>query len=268
MMAKITDETREEFNTKQKEYKDEIDASFLKEKNMLAVMQKDTSGVSYKKLLLAEEMIYVATLYVTINNLSMKILETKNNDSLNESRKALYKAIIYLEEVVTNNVDCPYSDLDESLASISNTPLEKRYFLVRKLGLAIRLLMDAFGENTKWKWSFVELQGRFTVVAKNMIDMKKAAKDYFDPRSLDYDNTVLYVRLIRKLLDESAMGYRDKYELSTHRIDDIRIAINYLLALRRIAIVIGDKDAAEEIKKKAMVWKDKMDADQKSGSAK
>jgi|SRR5574344_343708 hypothetical protein len=267
MMAKINDETRDEFNTKQQPYKNAIDASFTKEKNMLAIMQKDTSGTAYKKLILAEEMIYVSTLYITINNLSVKILETKNNDALNESRKALYKAIIYLEEIVTNVVDCPYSDLDSKLAEISNTPLEKRYYLVRKLGLSIRLLMDAYGDNTKWKWSFVELQGRFAVVAKNMIDMKQAAKDYFDPRSPDYDNTVLYVRLIRKLLDESATGYRDKYELSTRRLDDIRIAINYLLALRRVSIVIGDKDAAEEIKKKAIVWKDKMDADQKSGAA-
>ena len=266
-MAKINDETREEFNTKQDEFKREIDASFKKEKDILSIIKKDTNGIAYKKLILAEEMIYVATLYITINNLSVKILETKNNDALNESRKALYKAIIYLEEIVTNTVDCPYSELDDKLASIANTPIEKRYYLIRKLGLAIRMLMDAFGENTKWKWSFVELQGRFTVVAKNMIDMKQAAKDYFDPRATDYDNTVLYVRLIRKLLDQSSMGYRDKYELSTHRIDDIRIAINYLLALRRVAIVLGDKDAAEEIKKKAIVWKDKMDADQKSGAA-
>lgn len=266
-MAKITDENREEFSRKQQEFKDAIDVSFKKEKDILSIIKKDTNGVAYKKLILAEEMVYVATLYITINNLSVKILDTKNNDALNESRKALYKAIIYLEEIVTNTVDCPYSELDSKLSEIANTPIEKRYYLIRKLGLAIRMLMDAFGENTKWKWSFIELQGRFAVVAKNMIDMKQAAKDYFDPRSPDYDNTVLYVRLIRKLLDQSSMGYRDKYELSTHRIDDIRIAINYLLALRRVAIVIGDKDAAEEIKKKAIVWKDKMDADQKSGAA-
>lgn len=266
-MAKINDTSREEFSEKQKAYKDAIDVSFKKEKDMLAIMRKETTGVAYKKIVLAEEMIYVSTLYIAINNISVKVLETKNNDALNESRKALYKAIIYLEEIVTNNVDCPYSDLDDKLTEISNMPVEKRYFLVRKLGLAIRLLMDAYGENTKWKWTFVELQGRLAVIAKNMIDMKVAAKDYFDPRSPDYDNTVLYVRMIRKLLDLSSIGYRDKYELSTRRLDDIRIAINYLLAARRIALVIGDKDAAEEIKKKAIVWKDKMDADQKSGAA-
>ena len=100
-------------------------------------------------------------------------------------------------------------------------------------------------------------------MAKNFIDMKQAAKDYFDPRAQDYDNTVLYVRLIRKLVDKSAMEYRDKYEVASRRIDDMRQAINFLIAERRIAMVLGDKDDAEEIRKKALVWKTKMEADQK-----
>lgn len=266
-MAKVNNEAREEFNQKQSEYKARIEASLKKEKDILTVMRKDTSGTAYKKLLLCEEVIYVSTLYITINNLSVEILDTKNNDALNDSRKMLYKALIYLEEIVTNTVDCPYSDLEEKIAQISNTPIEKRYYIVRKLGLAIRLLMDAYGENTKWKWTFAELQARLAVVAKNMIDMKAAAKDYFDPRAPDYENTVLYVRLIRKLLDQASNGYRDKYELSTHRIDDMRMAMNLQLALRRIAMVLGDKDQAEEIKKKVVVWKDKMTADQKKGIA-
>lgn len=44
-------------------------------------------------------------------------------------------------------------------------------------------------------------------------------------------------------------------------------AIKFLLARHRLCLAIGDKTNAEEIKKKALVWKDKMDADQKSGSS-
>lgn len=266
-MAKVNSEARADFNLKQQEYKEKIEESLKKEKEILAVMHKDTSGTAYKKMLLAEEVIYVSTLYIAINNISVELLDTKNNDALNDSRKMLYKAIIYLEEVVTNTVDCPYSELEDKVAQISNTPLEKRYYIVRKIGLAIRMLMDAYGENTKWKWTFAELQARLAVVAKNMIDMKQAAKDYFEPRSQDYENTVKYVRLVRKLLDQGANGYRDRYELSTHRIDDMRMAMNLVLALRRIAIVLGDKDQAEELKKKVVVWKDKLAADQKNGIA-
>ena len=266
-MAKISAENRELFNSKIAPYKESVKASLEKEKSMLNLIQKDSSGVGYKKLLLCEEQIYVSTIWITINNLSVELLDTKNNDALNDARKALYKAIIYLEDIVTSFIDVQYSEIEDKVAEISNTPLEKRFYLVRKLGLAIKLLIDAFGENTKWKWSFVELQGRFTTVAKNLLDMKQACKDYFDPRSPDYDNTVMYVRLLLRLLDQSSIQYRDRYELSTHRIDDMRSAIHYLLALRRLQILINMKDEAEDIKKKAQVWKEKMEADHKKGIA-
>lgn len=262
-MAKIAAESRDLFNSKIQPYKDAVKKTFEKEKSILDLMTKDNSGVGYKKLLLAEDMMYVTTLQLTINNLSVEILSTKNTDALNEGRKALYKAIIYLEEIVTNMLDVPFSDYSDKLSEISNIPLEKRYFIIRKLGLAVRLIMDAFGDNTKWRWSFVELQGRFATVAKNLIDLKAATKDYFDPRSPDYDNTVYYIRLIKKLLSQSADKYRDRYELSTRRIDDFRLGINYLLALRRICILFNENEEAAEIKKKALVWKDKMESDQK-----
>lgn len=264
----ITQEARDEFAQKVVPIKEKISNSLEKEKNMSLLMRNDNAGIEYKKILLSEEMIYVATLYMAINNVSLEILETKNNDALNDARKSIYKAIIYLEDIVTNNIDCPYSELTPKQENIVNTPIEKRFYLIRKLGLAIQLLVDAFGDNSKWKASFVELRGRFATVAKNFIDMQKALKDYFDPRSLDYDNTVLYIRLIRKLLDKSAMEYRDRYETATRRLDDMQIAIKFLIAKRRVSMLIGDKTEAEEIRKKALVWKTKMEADAKSGASK
>ena len=112
------------------------------------------------------------------------------------------------------------------------------------------MLKDAFGDNSKWKWSFVELEGRFATVSKNFIDMKSCVKDYFDPGSQDYETTVLYIRMIQKQLNDSATAYRDKYELSTRRIDDMRNAIKYLLALRKLYIAISDATQAEEVKKR------------------
>ncbi|HAO30225.1 MAG TPA: hypothetical protein DCQ43_02640, partial [Treponema sp.] len=107
-MAKISDESRLEFNTKSKPIKAEIDEMLKKEKEIVSIMKRDTGGVEYKKLLLAEQMIYVATLYIQINALSVHIMDTRNNDMLNDARKILYKAIIYLEEIVSTTVDCPY----------------------------------------------------------------------------------------------------------------------------------------------------------------
>lgn len=266
-MAKITEDARQQFNVEVENYKNRINECLEKEKNMLTVIKGNTAGAEYQKLILAEEMIYVATLYIAIHGSSMKILGVKNNDALNEARKVLYKSIIYLEEIVTNSINIAYSELADQLASISNTPIQKRYQLVQKLGLAIEMVIEGFGDNSKWKWSFVELQGRFAVVAKNMLDMKTAVKDYFDPNSPDYEPTVLYVRLVKKLVEGSATAYRDRYELSTRRIDDINAGINFLLALRRIEVALGSSEEAEEIKKKAITWKKLMEADHKSGKS-
>lgn len=266
-MAKISEETRLHFNETILPYKSKITAVLQKEKTMLNGMHKADVDYENKKLLLCEDMIYISTLYMAQNSLSLKLMEVKNNDALNDARKILYKAIIYLEDIVTNMIDCSYSDLFPYYEKIQNISISRRYMIIRKLGLSIAMLKDAFGDNSKWKWSFVELEGRFTTVTKNLIDMKTAVKDYFDPNSNDYETTVLYIRLVTKLLNDSANAYRDKYELSTRRIDDMRNGIKYLLALRKLHISLGNVDSAEEIKKKAMVWKDKMDADAKAGTS-
>lgn len=267
-MAKVTEENREEFQREANFYKKRIDESLEKEKQMLSVLKSSSEAdIPYKKIALAEEMIYVATLYIAINGSSLKILDLKNNDALNDARKMLYKAIIYLEEIVTNVINIAYSELTEELESIANVPIQKRYAIVQKLGLAIQMVIDGFGDNSKWKWSFVELQGRFAVVAKNLLDMKAAVRDYFDPNAADYETTVLYMRFLRKLLADSASAYRDKYELSTRRIDDINSGINFLLADRRISIALGNADEAEETKKKAIIWKKLMESDKKAGKS-
>ncbi len=266
-MAKITNEDRELFKKESKQYEDLIKAELDKEKEMLTTMKGDAVGVEYKKLILAEQMIYIATLYNAINTASVKILEVKNNDALNEGRKILYKALIYLEEVVTNIVNVAPSEVSDKMEAIANTPLEKRYFLVRKLGLAIQMIIDAFGDNSKWKWSFVELEGRFAVVAKNLYDFKNYVKAYFDPGDADNENSILYMRLIKTLLDKSANAYRDKYELSSRRLDDMKNAINFLLARRRVSVALSESEDAEELKKKAQTGKEKMDADQKAGKS-
>ena len=239
-MAKISEEARLHFNESILPYKDKINAILAKEKTMLNGMHKGDIDYENKKILLCEDMIYVSSLYMAQNSLSLKILEVKNNDTLNDARKILYKAIIYLEEIVTDTIDVPYSDLSPYHEKITNVPIIRRYTIVRKLGLAINLLKDAFGDNSKWRWSFVELEGRFTTVAKNLIDMKSCLKDYFDPRAQDYETTVLYIRMITKMLQDSATAYRDKYETSTRRIDDMRNGIKYLLALRKLYIAIGN----------------------------
>jgi len=266
-MAKITDEARQTYGEQVGIYQQQVDALLIREKNMLMMIEKDPTGASYKRLMLTDEMMYLATLYLSKHSMSVAMLGVKNEDALNDARKTLYKAVIYLEEVVTNYIDVPFSDYEVKVEEIKNLPQTKRYYLVRKLGLAIRLVLDAYGDNTKWRWTFVELEARFATVAKNILDLKTASKDGLDPHSPDYDDTVYHLRLAKKLLQQAADRYREKYELSTGRIDDFRLGINYLLALRRIHLILNERVEAEDVKKKADVWKDKMDKDHKKNEA-
>ena len=107
-----------------------------------------------------------------MSSLSLSFLGVKNEAYLNEARKCIYKAIIYLEEIVSGLVDAPFSDYEAGLETISAFSDESRYNLVRKMGFTIDSLEEGFGENSKWKWSFVELEGRFAAVAKNLLNLK------------------------------------------------------------------------------------------------
>jgi hypothetical protein len=266
-VAKVTDEARQLYGEQIAIYQQQIDALLIREKNMLIMIEKDPNGASFKRLMLADEMLFLATLYLSKHSQSVALLGIKNEDALNDARKTLYKAVIYLEEVVSNFIDVPYSDYEAKVDEIKNLPETKRYYLIRKLGLAIRMVVDAYGDNTKWRWTFVELEARFATVAKNIIDLKTASKDGLDPHSPDYDDTVYHLRLVKRLLQQAADRYREKYELSTGRIDDFRLGINYLLALRRVHLILNERDAAEEAKKKADIWKEKMEKDHKKNEA-
>ena len=69
--------------------------------------------------------------------------------------------------------------------------------------------------------------------------------------------------LAKKLLEGAADQYRQKYELTTRRFDDMRLAINYLSALKRIHTLLGETEGAEVTKRKIEIWKSKMESDMK-----
>ena len=130
------------------------------------------------------------------------------------------------------------------------------------MGFAIDLLMHTYGDNTKWRWTFVELEGRFAATAKNILDLKSAYANT-DPSSPYYDSTLYHLRLVKKLLNQSADRYREKYELSTGQMSDFKTGISFLGALRRLHIILAESEESESTKKKLTIWKQKLEADMK-----
>jgi hypothetical protein len=266
-MKKPSDEARRRYTEYIQGYKNGIEAALNKEKTVKEVIARTPSGASYQKLTLADENLNIVATYLLMSSLSLSFLGVKNEAFLNEARKCIYKAIIYLEEIVSAHVDAPFSDYEQGLESIASYSDENRYNLVRKMGFTIESLEEGYGDNSKWKWSFVELEGRFASVAKNMLNLKTLIAG-MDPRVEGYSARMAHLAMARELLQQAADRYREKYELSTLRIDDIKAAINYLSAVRRLHIVLGESDHADVVKKKSDIWRSKMENDLKKAEEK
>ena len=232
------------------------------EKKQILEARKAPSKAPLIKLKQADDMLNLLSNYIAINGISQIVLKSKSEESLNDGRKILYKAVIYLEEVVSNFIDAPFSDYEDKLAVIESFDQNQRYHLIRKMGLALDLLVQAYGDNSKWRWTFVELEGRFATIAKNILDLRNVYTNS-SPESDFYDSTVYHLRLVKKLLVQSADRYREKYELSTSQFSDFKTGISYLAALRRIHIVLAENEESESIKKKLTIWKTKLETDMK-----
>lgn len=262
-MAKVSEQAREIYQTNIAEYKKTIKDLQSKEQTILQSMNPQTEQANYKKLVLADLNTNLASYYAIMNTLSISHLGVKNEPALNDGRKLCYKSVIYLEDIFTDLIDTSYIDYEQGVLSVADYPEFDKYKIIRKLGFAINQIETAFGENSKWKWSFVELNGRLTTVCKNCINLKKLIPG-MDPRVDGYAERISHFKLTKKLLEKSADEYRLKYELSTARMDDFKQAINYLSALKRLLSVNNRPKEVEDLKKKIDIWKIKMDKDLKA----
>ncbi len=259
-MSKVSAEAKKRYAEKIKEYKQKIESLQEKAKGLLFVIKTNQNGVNYKKLNLANNNLNILSYYILMNELSESLLGIKNDAFLNEARKSYYKSLIYLEEILGTGVDVPFSDYEDRLETISAFDDKSRYKLVTKLGFSLDSVEESFGENSKWKWSFVELEGRYAAVTKNLIDMKTFIGK-MDPRIDGYTERMAHLNLAKKLLSRAADRYREKYELSTHHFDDMKRAIRYLGALRRMHIILSESAQMDVIKRKMEIWKNKMESD-------
>jgi hypothetical protein len=282
-MEKISSEAKKRYAERVKEYKERIDEIIDRNKQLelrIAKTSKSqglTSGqyrgnqftdlealkeVNSTRFELADQYLNIVSYYNLMNALSLSLLGIKNESFLNDGRKSCYRSIIYMEEIVSPYIDAAFSDYQQGVESLEGFDDESKYRLLCKLGFSIDSVIEGFGSGTKWKWSFVELQGRYAVIAKNLLNLKTFIMQ-LDPRVEGYSERLAHVQLVKKLLQQSADRYREKYELSTMRLDDIKKAILFLAAMKRLHALLGEVEEAEVVKKKMEIWKTKMEDDQR-----
>lgn len=252
-MGKITEQQRADFQEKINFYKTKIEELSSQIKNISIEIMKNKEKESVLRVKSANLILNQITIYCTINELSLFSLGVKNTSYLEKARQLLYEVIINLEKSVTNYVDVPFTDYADKLEKLSDYSDLDKLNIIKKIGYCIDLVKEDFGENTKWKWSFVEIEARFAVIAKNLFDIRKFQK-LDDPREEGFQERRAHLSIIQKLLKDASNGYREKFELSTKDIEDLKKAIDFQKALLRINMVLGDNEKIENCKKQIEVW--------------
>ena len=261
-MPSNSDKDRQLYLEKIKVYKDAIDVIIKWETEALESLDPEDTGSSAisKRFKLVEKMLDATSYYVILNSISQSTLKKINEDALGDARKFLTKGLGYLEDLVSHYVDAPFSDYDDKISLLVDISVAKRYALIRKLGLTIMLFKSSFRDDSKWKWTFVEIDGRFAAVTKNLFDFKKINENTTHG-SPNYAVSMYHLKLLKRLLNDAADRYRERYEMSTNHTDDFEASLNFMKALRRIHIILNEAHEAEIIKKKLDVWEAKLKAD-------
>ena len=252
-MAKITQEQREIYQQQIRFYKNNIEEIQKKINLMKIEIVKDKSKEPVIRFNMANMILNLITHYCSMNEISVHLMEVKNTAFLEKARQQLYEAIINIEKIVTDYLDVPFGEYEEKLGLISDVSDTQRLNFIKKLGYCIHLVQEDFGENTKWKWSFIEIDGRFAVITKNLFDLKKFQK-LDDPREEGFHERKSHFSLIQRLLFNASQGCRDKFELVTKEVADLKKAIDFQRSLLRLNQLTGDNDKIEKCKKQIEFW--------------
>ena len=260
-MAKVNEDARKRYMELVSPYRKKIAEIGNSESRLDTILKNNAEP--YRNIARAENNLSITSYHLIINSLSVALLGVRNENSLADAKKSCSVSIIQLEQVFTDLIDVPFSEYENALNAVSSYNELKRYSLIRKTGLTLALVSEAFGENTKWKWALVDLKARLATLAKNCINLKTLVAG-LDPCKDGYREHQEFLAMVTGLLENTADSYRTKYEVSTKRIDDFRKAITYLGALYRILVLIDKPYEANKIKKKYEIWKKRMEADYKN----
>jgi hypothetical protein len=255
------------YEDKRRPFQAVIDRLLQKEVAILEASRSDPANAAGKLFSLSDEMLNMASYHLIFNSLALTILKNRNEEALNEARKSIYKAVIYLESNVTGKISAPYSEYEvhtKGLAAVVDA--QSRLNMARKLGFAIDLLKESYGSNSKWKWAFVELSGRFAAVAKNMLELSSLIAN-LDPRSDTYEPTMRHLAMVKQLLADVSAQYRDRYNLSTQRFEDLQNAQHFLEALRYLHMLLGEQAEADSLKKQYDLFEAKISNERKKAAA-
>jgi len=261
-LKQIPKEKKEAYNAIVKDLKEQVDLIQKRAQHFEreSIRSKDLNS-NYKKIVAAILYLDTVQIYCKMNEYSVQIMDIKNDLYLSTSRKNIYQAIKLLEAIFGFVVDSSLTENEEIIRSFKLLTPKRILHLLKKMEYCIALVELAEGENSKWKWNFVELYGKLAVLGKNIINFKEYVNKMYNPSDKFYEDINQLIAFEKKILESSAQKYRTKYELSTRDINDMNKGIDLLNLLVRINIILNEQEQAQETKKTIEKWKEKLEMD-------
>ncbi len=261
-LKQIPKEKKEAYNITVKDLKEKVETIQKKAQKFEREGMRDKETVSfYKRVAASNNYLETVKVYAKMNEYSIQIMDMKNDLYLTNSRKNIYQAIKMLETIVGNIIDSSLTDNAEIIEKLSLLNPKRVLNLLKKIDYCIAIVQLAEGDTSKWKWTFVEMYGKLAALTKNMINFKVYAQQVYDPTTPFYKEINELFQLAKRLIENAAQKYRNKYELTTMGVTDMNKGIEFLNLLLRIYIILNEQLQAQETKKTIEKWKDKLEQD-------
>lgn len=231
-----------------KEFKNYIE-ELKKEANLYKVQLKKSSKTlePYYQLALVLISVRLINTCVEINKISMFNRKLRAEDYLNIGRKEIYSVFSAMEKIVGADYENGLDENRELLDKITDLNPTQRLNFLKGFKAAIDGIVDGYGSNTKWRWSWPELRFKYSVLAKNLLDFRAYEREN------DLENPYYYVRkdhfnLIVESANSTAQEYRTKFDLSTSDSADLKKSIDMLEMNRKIFQLTGNSEDLEKTK--------------------
>ncbi len=263
MSEKVTTEQKLQYQVNQKESRIKIKktASAIDELETEINKSKNKVLNYYRNIAIANYYLDIVELFSNSVIMYRKIYGKHNEEEQKEAREAFFKALVSLEKVVGKYVAGPLTENAELLESLSRFNPKRKLTLIKKFENRLRDIKEAIGDNSRYKWAVIEIEGRFIAVAKNLMNFKEL--DGADPRTPYYAENQTLLHMIKEYLKLASQLYREKYTRSNKEPMDMKRAIAFQEALRSICIVLGTPQEAENSKKAIDAWNTLLDKEEK-----
>lgn len=182
---------------------------------------------------------------------------------INYVRTYFFKMIEVGEVLFLKSINSTFSEVDESLESLKEVPISARVLFFQKSSHLINFIYSFSKMDVKMRFVLGDLIGRFVIILRNSFPYK----DLYPALSLthpDHESFYISLSLLRLNISLAAKMFRENYELRDKSEQDMVKALSFIKSLKKIAILVNDRDQADTLSKEYRVWESKYIADLKA----